>query len=1065
MTILTVPVTCIAHDQGGNPVSGALFTFELVRKGTNNRLSRVSEIYQGFVAPELIEVVANDEGLAVVNLFPNALGVKGSQYRVTATNPEDGEVFLAGLATIPNAPTSLHLVMEVEPLPPLNDVQVAAASALASANAANNSKNAAAQSEANANEDAQSTAEDRQVVEGITAQFGDVNAAIQGANAHRQAAAQSEENAAESEENAAASEAHALKLLPHYGTTPPVDPELRQEWIHPDGRRYTYVNPGSGPTWVESGSVVYIDDPESVAAAVAAKDLSVTARNESVAARDVAVGARDDSILARNVTTAARDTAVGAAAAAETSNQAATQTKNVSQSMIDAAFRAGTITPVDFTNAANYQRVCSTITNPDTRYDVALVGNDFQVDIRQAALMFAGARLQNVTQQGGRVYRVRGKFDAAGTAPGAAAALVLAFDPGVGTGANVLLDAAGAGWAWRKDGNVQPYNFSTLSGTAAPTYAFTLISGALTTWDVGDDIMVDLTANAANTAGTLRCWKNGVVVATGTVAAIPAGRLCALFMGSGGGGAYPTAIRCTFSTLAVSDPVPAPQVVNLNVATANVLSNLVTGPGLSRAQPLSPVRDASALSTRSIPAGFETWLPVRPAIVAGAGDVQTDMALVAALFNWYPALRTGSIAYVETTGNNGTAQVGRSDLPYQTINGALQSSARIIVLGDGVYTTPPDYRFAQAAAGAMKLVLARNRGRAIIRQAGTALSTLVWSLHSGTVWKATLTSAVGNALWTGAAPHRVRFTDTLDEYGFPARMAYAAPATNDATGVNNAIAAIEGGTGWTYDGALGQKVIYVSLGGASVEANKARLEALYYNALGNDRVYILGANLCFDGVYFDGTLVWAQEYNNGGTYVPGSAWLSNCWHVNSPGYGLQGDSNSSIFADQCRIHASALDGINTDSNRNGSGAVAKAMLAGSFISATGDVDTYGTAQTHNRQAISSHSGYFAGFGLLLEKAWGQIVADTSGAGVNSSWYVGCVARKGDARLGTGREGFGFYGATRVARLDSCAGLENGTSPLHFNGGASGKVFNCTFDAAIVADGGSVAPVAYTPDAP
>lgn len=770
---------------------------------------------------------------------------------------------------------------------------------------------------------------------------------------------------------------------------------------------------------------------------------------------------------ARVAAEAARDAAESSSINAAASSGTAAQARDAASGSIDALYRAGTIQPVDFSNAANYQRVISTITNPDTRYDVAVVSGDFQADLRQAAVCIWGARLQNVVQQGGRVYRVRGRFATGGAAVDGNSGIGLAFDPGTGTGANVILAAAGAGWFWRANGSLTAYNFSTLSGSSDATFAFTLTSGAVSTFVAGDDLVMELTANANNVGGTLRGYKNGALQFTGTVAAIPSGRLAALARGTGAGGAFPSALRFTFSTLAASDPVQAPAVTNVAVSAGPSSSGVSIAPGVSRAASFSPVRDQNAFLRRAIPGGFD-WLPVRPQIVTSPGDVTLNISLMSALFNKHPALRTASIAYVETTGNNATAVVNNQALPFLTIDAALQSAARIVVVGDGTYGAPPDYRFTQAAGGVMKLVVARNRGRVIIRQPGDALSAKTWTESAGFagVYQATITAAAGQASWNAFAPHRVRLTDTLDEYGFNARLPYFAPPTQDAAGVAAAKTALQAaGQGWTWDGANGNKVLYVALGGANVEANKSRIEALYYTATGTDRVFCSGASLAFDGIYFDGQLMWPIEHNNAGTFVPSSVWLSNCWLINSPGYGVQPDSNCTAYLDNCRIHAPALDGLNADSTRNGSGAVARAMLAGCLVTATGDVDTYGIAQTQNRQAVSSHSGYVAAFGCIFEKSWGQEVADTgSGAGPSKSWYVGCAAMNGDTRLGA-NTGFGFYGANRQAWLDTCAGVAEGPNPLQLEAGASAKIFNCTFDASPVAIAPSVAPAAYTPANP
>jgi len=184
MPLPTVPVTCQAFDQNGDPVAGALVTAVLSR----------TEIYSGFVAPERVEAEADVNGIAVLNLFPNALGAMGSTYRVTMLNPDTGKRFVDSVVTVPDSPCNLHQILVLEPTPPLDAAEQAiltaqsavahatfqAGQALSHANSANGSKTAAqiaaglaegyrnsAQGYAqSANSDAQQTALDRIAVEG-----------------------------------------------------------------------------------------------------------------------------------------------------------------------------------------------------------------------------------------------------------------------------------------------------------------------------------------------------------------------------------------------------------------------------------------------------------------------------------------------------------------------------------------------------------------------------------------------------------------------------------------------------------------------------------------------------------------------------------------------------------------------------------------------------------------------------------------------------------------------------------------------------------------------------------
>lgn len=128
MTAPTIAVTCIANDQNGNPVAGAVFTARLDS----------TEVYQGFVVPERVQAVANASGIAVLNLWPNALGVAGSLYRVTAVNPDTGRKFLDTTISVPNSPCNLHEILVQAPYPTLDaaaQALVATQGALVSATA------------------------------------------------------------------------------------------------------------------------------------------------------------------------------------------------------------------------------------------------------------------------------------------------------------------------------------------------------------------------------------------------------------------------------------------------------------------------------------------------------------------------------------------------------------------------------------------------------------------------------------------------------------------------------------------------------------------------------------------------------------------------------------------------------------------------------------------------------------------------------------------------------------------------------------------------------------------
>lgn len=795
-------------------------------------------------------------------------------------------------------------------------------------------------------------------------------------------------------------------------------------------------------------------------AANASKVAAETAKNDAEVFK-VAVGASKDTVLTAAIEVQNNANTVAASAAAF----------GIVQSAALYPYVPSKLRTVDLT-AGTYQRAITSVVTPDTRYDIAISSSNLVIDIRQAAYLIAGVRLNSISRVPGRSYTVQGSFDAGGTAITSNSGIGLAFDPGTATGTNMVWDAAVSGWFWRQNGSITAYQALPAGASTVDTaLAFSLSSGVVSTFAAGDVLKLELLESTTGASSTLKGYKNGALQFTGTVLTVPLGRLAPAVRGAGSGGAYPLAHRFTFTKVSVLDrAVPEPVVTEASgtVSTSPVAMAMESSNRLQALLKLKSVfavqADYNGQRERVVPSGFE-WLPVLPSAVM-PGMVATDKTMALALLQAYPPVLAGTIAYVETFGSNATGTVGNSAKPYLTLDAALQSSARIILVGDGTFA-PPDYRFTQAALGAMKLIVAKNRGKVTLRNAGDTLSANTWTATAGYagVYETPIASAASGGTWGAFRPHRVRLTDMVDSEGFPARLRWYKPAADTTAAITTVLATLQAaGTGWTYDGTL--KKLYVALGSANVNAVKYRLEALYYSASGSDRVYLAGGNLAFDGIDMDGQVVWMQEYNNAGAYIPASVWVANNRMVNASSYGVQGDSNTLAILENVHIHASEADGINPDSTRNGSGAAAKALLINPRITDCGDVDTFGTGVTSNRQAISSHSGYFAAYGGAYEHNWGQEIADTgSGADPSKSWYVGAIARNGDSRLAPNNVGFGFYGANRQAWLDTCVSLGEGASPLRVEGGASVKTFNCQFDASEVIMAPSVASTAYVPGVP
>ena len=166
MSLTTVAVTFTAYDQSGNPVAGARILAKLDQ----------TEVHQGFVVPEQVEATTGSDGVATLNLWPNALGVAGSKYRVRAWNPDTGAKFLDTTISVPNTASRMDEILVQEPYPPIDAAEralIAAQSALSGvteqaqiaagqAGLAADSADASAADRVQTGLDAQATAADRE---------------------------------------------------------------------------------------------------------------------------------------------------------------------------------------------------------------------------------------------------------------------------------------------------------------------------------------------------------------------------------------------------------------------------------------------------------------------------------------------------------------------------------------------------------------------------------------------------------------------------------------------------------------------------------------------------------------------------------------------------------------------------------------------------------------------------------------------------------------------------------------------------------------------------------------
>src|SRR4051794_37569734 len=118
MTLTTVPVSIIANQITGAPMALGSAHFELTGP----------DIDGSVVVPAGADVALDVNGLGTANLWPNARGVNGTQYRVLLSDAS-GNLQYSGLATVPASACALHAVLQVVAPPKVSDAQAASVAA------------------------------------------------------------------------------------------------------------------------------------------------------------------------------------------------------------------------------------------------------------------------------------------------------------------------------------------------------------------------------------------------------------------------------------------------------------------------------------------------------------------------------------------------------------------------------------------------------------------------------------------------------------------------------------------------------------------------------------------------------------------------------------------------------------------------------------------------------------------------------------------------------------------------------------------------------------------------
>lgn len=268
------------------------------------------------------------------------------------------------------------------------------------------------------------------------------------------------------------------------------------------------------------------------------------------------------------------------------------------------------------------QPLISPISNPTVRYDSFAAADEFIFDLRQAAVLHVGARFDEISSLPQRKYMVRMSFDSGGVAPNSNAGLCIGFDPATDTGDETVISSDARGWTWRQNGVIIGGDFAGGGGAGAvdAAYAFSLSDGQVPTFVAGDDLALELVTSADGATGTLRGYKNDVLAFTGSVGAVPAGKLLCLMRGLGGGGAYPSALRGIFDEVSAG-ALPDPVDLASTVAAPYVEPGAPAGGNGTEDAPFQTLSDALASVDEN---ANDLTLTIKPGILTLANGISFD---------------------------------------------------------------------------------------------------------------------------------------------------------------------------------------------------------------------------------------------------------------------------------------------------------------------------------------------------------------------------------------------------------------------------------------------------------
>lgn len=405
-------------------------------------------------------------------------------------------------------------------------------------------------------------------------------------------------------------------------------------------------------------------------------------------------------------------------------------------------------------------------------------------------------------------------------------------------------------------------------------------------------------------------------------------------------------------------------------------------------------------------------LPIELVSIASQGVAVTDMSAVDACYAYNTALGTIITAgevWVATDGNDTTGN-GTEGNPYLTVRKAVQITAglpAIVNVKAGSYdVTAMQLRntdTSQLAGAALKHVRAApGVDKSLVKFicTGPDVTTQAWVLDSGNIWSTVL---AGTTL-----PFKVMFSGASDLFGYPMRLFKFADL---------AALQADGSEGWAWNNAT--RTLYVSIGGPSVEANKAQLDARFTLSNGFARININNAPILFENITFDGINIRTLNVAQAPAVFQSQMWFQSCDLLWQPTSAIVSGGGYTVVDD---IAGHAFDGDFVLHNSIEQGLVPFGMEINARSTYAGDYGFSGALENSN--GSSSHFGHVCRFGGVHRNTFGACVGDVANIddGDYTSWNAGMDCR--DAS--DSERGYGFQisvntgsNRRRTVYLDTC----------------------------------------------